>query len=261
MDGLVLLFRTSPLFWPLAFLVRFKPLYALGNRMFRPREPVLPPPEAGPAPAELPPAVKPLSGPVNMMIAGLLLYVCAWNVNYWNEPHGTNDNCVLTVLLNCRDEVQKHFPPQARTLAHALGLQQGWGLFAPHPGADHGWLVIVGTLEDGRQFDLFRNIPVTWEKPEFIAETYPSARWRQYIMHLSAAGPGDMGIRHPAAIYFADSWNEEHPPEEQLKTVEIYYMHETTQPDYQPLKLEKWRLSKYDCASMLSDLIPVQEGQ
>src|SRR5207248_879479 len=45
-------------------------------------------------------------------------------------------------------------PTRAYALAFALGLDQGWGLFAPRPGLYIGWYLAVGIRPDGSRIDL-----------------------------------------------------------------------------------------------------------
>jgi hypothetical protein len=123
----------------------------------------------------------------------------------------------------------------------------------------HGWLVIVGTLEDGREVDLLHNrAPISWDKPDYIAQTYVNSRWRQYLMCIATMSASDNLTRHYYAVYLWKQWSGEHPdPDEQLRTIDIYFMKEMTQPDYKPSTLEKVRLSRTDCRTMLTDPQPL----
>ncbi len=259
-DALRLLLRLSPLFWPLAYMAGLKPIRSLGEKLFRRgAAPSAQQQTVSPPPGELPPAFAPLPGPVNVLIGLLLLYVFVWNMNTCDEPRGPDDSFVLDKVLGLRDTLRRHFPSQFTILGRAIGLDQGWGLFGPEPGKEHGWLVAVGTLADGRQVDLRTGGPVSWAKPAFIADTYANSRWRQYLMRVMFMAPGDFGVRHFYCLYLAGDWNGAHPgADEQLQSIEVYAMVETTQPDYKPLTLEKWRLIKFDCRTVQSDLIPVR---
>lgn len=197
---------------------------------------------------------------MNLLLISLILFVFFWNFTTWHEPHSENDNFALRLLLDFRDQVKQRFPPQLKSIAYPLGIEQYWSLFASRPGEVHGWFVVVGTLNDGRQVDLFRGgAPLTWEKPAMISKMYPSERWRVYFMRFIVAYPSDYPNRHYYATYLCNHWNDEHPEnDEQLKTVEIYLMEEVTQKDYQPNKRAKVRMCKLDCKEMKSDLTVVR---
>jgi hypothetical protein len=261
-DTIRLLLRLSPLFWPLSYLPGLRNTQPVRESLFRGDGDSASAPPASPAlDAGLPPAIVPLSGRVNVVLALLILYVFAWNIRTWDEPRAPDDPIILDGLLECRDVVRNHFPPQFASLGYAIGLDQGWGLFAPQPGKQHGWIVAVGTLENGRKVDLLRDgEPVNWERPASISNTYRNSRWRQYLMYLSWISLPDYSFRHYYGLYLERMWADEHPdPQEQLRYVELFSMVEITQPDYKPLLLEKWRLSKLDCKTMLSDLKPVKD--
>jgi hypothetical protein len=63
----------------------------------------------------------------------------------------------------------------------ALRIVQRWNMFSPAPPVRDGWYVMEGRCADGRLLDLFRDMPVSWERPRDIASTYKNERWRKYL--------------------------------------------------------------------------------
>jgi hypothetical protein len=138
----------------------------------------------------------------------------------------------LDVMLGSKPGVDRYqwlFPNLAMQLGTVLGMDQGWGLFAPRPGRDVGWHLVVGIQKDGTEVDLLTGGPLDRDKPPLLAATYPNGRWRKMMMNLSAPrfypylGPG-------FALYYYREWNEAHEGDEQLRAVEIIYMREQTRP-------------------------------
>jgi hypothetical protein len=155
---------------------------------------------------------------------------------------------VYVFLWNLRTLDQQRFqcifPVQVNGIGVAVGLDQMWNLFAPYPLKDDGWYVIVGTLADGRQVDLFRDgQPVRWEKPELISAMYKNARWRKYLMNLWRKDHADHRLRY--ARYLCRDWNECHGASEQVESIEMYFMLKVTQPNYQPSTPQKVLLCTY----------------
>jgi hypothetical protein len=125
------------------------------------------------------------------------------------------------------------------TLAHVkgVGLEQGWGMFAPYPSRLDGWYVAEARLKDGREVDPFRGGPVSWDKPEPISATYPSARWAAYLFLLPR--PEYAPLRPYFAEYLGRRWDAEHGPAEAVESVEVYYMLRYIRPDYTATPPEK----------------------
>jgi hypothetical protein len=119
-------------------------------------------------------------------------------------------------------------PDQMGPFASVLGLDQGWGLFAPAPGKLVGWFVAVGFCKDGRQVDLMRGgEEVRWDKPEWISHMYPNGRWRKLLMNLP--DQGTYGYVLPGyARYLFREWNRAHTGGAALTAVEIHWMREIT---------------------------------
>jgi hypothetical protein len=146
--------------------------------------------------------------------------------------HRQGKPMTLNVVLGSRPGADRYYwvlPNQAMQLGTALGLDQGWGLFAPRPGKDVGWHLVIGICKDGSEVDLMTGEPVDREKPELLAATYPNGRWRKMMMNLSA--PRTYPYLGPAfALYYYRHWNETHGPDEQVRAVQIVYMREQTRP-------------------------------
>lgn len=248
-EAVVHLARLSPLFFPLAGALTWRPLRAVGEWVFRrvggSRRVAEPPaPDAAP--------VVPAPGFVqNALVVFLLVYVFAINVrtlpsiSRWAllPLSYALDSDVQTLEEKFRDKTW--LPDMAMNLAATLGLDQSWGVFAPQPGTLDGWYVIVGTLKNGRQADLFTggypldDVPIveaippsSWEKPGLISAEYANSRWRKYLINLY----GDLHVQlRPYYVdYLCREWDARHPGGEQLALIEMYFMAERTNPPDTP---------------------------
>jgi hypothetical protein len=128
------------------------------------------------------------------------------------------------------------------SLVRGIGLEQSWGMFAPYPNREDGWYVVVGTLKDGATVDPLRRGPVSWDKPEMISATYPSARWAAYLLLLSR--PAYAAYRPYFADYLGRHWNGEHQGSETMESIEVYYMLRFIQPDHTATPPEKVLLTR-----------------
>ncbi len=116
-----------------------------------------------------------------------------------------------------------------------MGLEQGWGLFAPRPGKLVGWHLVIGTRLDGTEVDLLNDgDPVDRvNKPELLAATYRNGRWRKMMMNLTAVSAYPY-LPHGFARYFFQKWNASHEGTQQLRSVDIIWMREETRPYGEP---------------------------
>lgn len=139
-------------------------------------------------------------------------YVVIWNVGSFNFA---GNRAVL--------------PDQAKPFGMVTALEQGWGLFAPMPGRIYGWEVVVGIKKDGTQVALDKvrpghgGGPVVWEQPELQAATYPNGRWRKLLQNLPDIN-GYPYLLPCYARYQFEEWNRTHGPDDQLASVEVYWM-------------------------------------
>jgi hypothetical protein len=209
-EALVQLVSLSPLFGPLAGLLRRWPLGPVAGWVLHRLC-------GGPASGRVRPATTPAWTPpggsiVQAVLGFLILYCVLWNVN--------------TIDV---DRNRYLFPPQLTTLGSALSIEQGWGLFAPAPGKLYGWFYVVGKRKDGQEVNVLSGGPPDTSKPAYLSAWFPNGRWRKLMMNL----PDD--VQYPtlpdnyARFLFAE-WNRHHEGTEQLSSLEVYWMKEEAVP-------------------------------
>jgi hypothetical protein len=224
LDALVLLVRLSPPFSPLAGMFHLRPVRWLGERFSRllaggiyherPKENAVP--------AWTPPGG--LMG--NTLVVFVLIYLVLYNI----RSYGLGlVRWYSTPTERVEDRFEWLFPDRASHLASVLGLEQGWGMFAPRPGKEVGWHLVIGTQKNGKQVDVLTGGPVNRDKPEMLAATYRNGRWRKMVMNLPSRS------LHPTlpramAMYYYRQWNATHEGAEQLQSVDIVMMMEQTLP-------------------------------
>lgn len=143
-------------------------------------------------------------------------------------------------------------PERLLPLNYFLGIDQSWGMYAPYPTKDDGWFVIPGTLRGEEQVDLmevarddFTLRQVSWEKPQYVANTYKNEPWRKYFESILSYRDQRPHFGH----YICREWNARHTGSEELVTFQIIFMLEETLPDYQNSTPQKYVLRNHDCSS------------
>jgi hypothetical protein len=155
---------------------------------------------------------------------------------------------VLVVLWNLQvlgvGEVtgREVLPEAAEPALDITRTDQYWNMFAPDPLATDGWLVAPGRLENGSQVDAFHGGAVEWDRPPDISSTYPTARWRKYVVGLWRADTAD---REQFAAYLCRRWNDRHDTE--LERVAVYYVEQPTRIDAAREPTERVRLEAHAC--------------
>jgi hypothetical protein len=160
-----------------------------------------------------------------LVVACALTLVVLWNV----ETIGRKLNPDFPRLIVDKNVVK---------VMSALRLTQSWEVFSPHPSRKDGWLVVVATLRDGSQVDLFRDgQPVNYTKPAHVADLYKNTRWSKYTSNLFSSG----GRKHRKAYatMFVRRWNARHPESRWVQHVELVQMVEWTRPDLSEAPLQK----------------------
>jgi hypothetical protein len=263
--------RASPLFWPIGGLFKWLGFRGLLDWLAggRPRRTTEEMPKPSP---DQPSLVQPLSGPTNILLGFVMVYIFAMNIGSWKEPrngewtyhpwqgpsvHKGNSDW-WEAVLDVRNTIRARLPDQSQALGYSLGLDQDWNLFGPVPTWIHGYLIVAGQLQDGtivdlqdyawhqRETPLDVNHPIT---PEVVGEVYPTTVWRKYcVMMIEATAPNQHYRQHYVA-YFAELWNSHHP-DRPLRVAAMYWRRVITQPNHQPAKTDTIRMCRLNCLAL-----------
>ncbi len=126
--------------------------------------------------------------------------------------------------------VSSKLPDDLRFIGYTLRLDQNWGMFAPGVFKDDGWFIFEGVDENGERFDLLSaKQELSYKKPESVTGMFKNDRWRKYSENMILSY--NTFMRGYFANYYRRVWNEEHP-ERKIRSLELVYMSEFTQPDY-----------------------------
>jgi hypothetical protein len=222
LDALVTLVRLSPAFGFLAGALIRWPLRPLAERYAR----ALGARDQSAHPATPPPDRRPGWAPPGGLLANTILIFCIIYSILWN---------VSTLDYESNYVV---FPRQMSHLGTVLGLDQGWGLFAPAPGRVSGWYYSVGTQRDGQRISLPDGGPVDERKPELLSATFPNGRWRKLMMNLSLTNANGQPffpyLLRGYASYLMREWNARHQGDEEVIAVDVYWMSEVAADPGQP---------------------------
>lgn len=116
-------------------------------------------------------------------------------------------------------------------------LEQNWGMFAPYILKDDGFLVFSGYTKQNTYIDIRREgKALSFEKPNSIVLEFESDRWRKFTENYLYDNNNYM--RSYYCKYLIKNWNDKHP-EQQITDLTIFFVKETTLPDYQLKPLEK----------------------
>jgi hypothetical protein len=135
---------------------------------------------------------------------------------------------------------------RVRSVGYALRLNQKWSMFAPSPAKGDGWYVIPGRLQNGRVIDVLKNgKPVHWAKPALISATFKNDHWRKLMEVMRK----QTSLFPHYAAYICRDWNRRNGGTEKLLELEIVFLLERTQPNYDYSQVEKITFLKHQCAA------------
>jgi hypothetical protein len=169
-----------------------------------------------PAPAADARPLPPLSATANFLVGFNLLFAAFWNASGL-------DNKEYPAAARLR----RYRPASWHHFAAALGLNQGWGVFAPRPGTYHGWFVMPARLRDGSEVDLFRRCPVDWARPAMPSEWYVNSRWRRYLLNL--LDDDYAWLKPHFAEFLRRRWDRDNPGRE-VMSLEVYLVRPLPEP-------------------------------
>ncbi|MCA8920642.1 MAG: hypothetical protein KDD82_02465 [Planctomycetes bacterium] len=127
-------------------------------------------------------------------------------------------------------------------VARTLHVDQGWGMFAPDPMTDDGWLVIPARLADGREVDLLQGGALRWGKPASASDAFGGDRWKELLM--AAREAQDEALFAQLLNYFVARWDAAHPEAPALHARLVWVLEETLpagEAAPTPETLARWR--------------------
>lgn len=155
---------------------------------------------------------------------------------------------VLVVLWNLQpaaveaDVGYDPVPDEADPVVELTRIDQYWNMFAPNPIQTDGWYVVPARLENGSRVDALHGGEVRWDRPPDLADTYPNARWRKYLVNLWRRGYAEH--RPYLGDYLCRSWNSQHDTE--MVELTLYYMEQPTRLDGEE-PIERVMLHRHQC--------------
>lgn len=229
-EAIAYLVSLSPVFHPLATLLRLQPVMTIGNRVYE-------------------------TIATNRRTAGMFTRPFKFRELQVRPSRSLN---LVTLLLfafvtlwNFRSLMPKTFDRKTLNsidwVSRVLNVDQKWSIFSPGPPKDDGWFVIPAKLADGSDIDLLRNAPVTWSKPspQIRNAIYRNMQWRTMFINFNRA---EGRVLYPNyARYLCQSWNDRQPRSKQLTSFEIYFMSERTVPPGEKQGVEKLRKWQQSC--------------
>lgn len=147
--------------------------------------------------------------------AAALIYSLLWNVGLWYD----------------RDYV---VPGPLGWLGETLNLRQRWGMFTRLPST--GWLMVPGTLRDGRTVDLFRrggplpdyeeaaDRPPPAAPPAVVSAEFKSLPWLVFFLSVTEAEWDTTTQLQGYGRYVCREWNVREQDGRQLDGFQLIYM-------------------------------------
>ena len=118
--------------------------------------------------------------------------------------------------------------------------EHSWKLFAPNPPTTDGYFVVRGNLSSGETVDLYPHADTADEPPPDTAATYPTARWRKYLLEARR----NEVVRRQFADYLCRRGVDGH--DAAVERLTMAYVQESVRLD-EPNTVERVELGRYDC--------------
>ena len=221
----------SPLFSPLATILRWGPLMSVGTKFYETIAANRKLAGKLTAPFKFRPLIVEYSLITNIIVFLLLIYTLTWNLRNFSTSIAPNSFVSKTLKRRTFNSID--------WISRLTRLDQSWSIFAPAPPRDDGWHVIIGRLKDGREIDVLNGNSVSWEKPTRKQRNvlYRNMQWRTYFINLNRSIGRKLYPHY--AQYLCRDWNSKHGKAQQLDSLEIYFMKERTVPFGEQQNVEK----------------------
>ncbi|MCE9544665.1 MAG: HTTM domain-containing protein [Planctomycetia bacterium] len=193
---------------------------------------------------------------VQCFVAALLLLVVNINMEDIGNRAIADASLRMALYLDIPDPLgwgtavnigDSAIPVGYRALGRELRLDQHWAMFSPNPLRGDGWFVMSADLADGRKVDLWTGEKLNWEKPEDGASKFPNYRWFKY-MEKFLDPRNNKGFMPTMCQVLGRQWNENHPFEERVITLKVYFVVEVSQPSYVPLRHDPVLITECQCS-------------
>lgn len=128
--------------------------------------------------------------------------------------------------------------PMVTNFVKVFRLEQNWGMFSPSILKDDGWFVYSGYAKSkGKYIDIKNKIDsVSFAKPIPVVNEFESDRWRKFQENYTFNNNNYM--RPFYCKYLISKWNKSHP-KDYISDLTIFFMKETSLPDYKTKPLVK----------------------
>ncbi len=145
-----------------------------------------------------------------------------------------------------KDNDRWDLKPPIYKFGSVLRLHQQWIMFAPYPAFNDGWVVVDGTLFNGKAWDIFSDQAFKTERPEKMSDQFKNGFWRKYLVNLSQAEYSNHRLYF--GRYLCRRWNDEHAGNDRVSTFKVYYMLEkSTPPDGPRPQIEAVQIWDHNC--------------
>jgi hypothetical protein len=145
-------------------------------------------------------------------------------------------------LFKYPEELKESLPRPIRSGLELIRFDSYWSMFAPNPMTIDGWYVIEAKTETGENVNLLTtDQPLTWEKPLSVSKSFPSDRWKEFLMTLSDLGDPQQ-LWTETVKTFVRSYEATHPEKIVKESIRVVYMMERTTPNGEstPIQEQAW---------------------
>jgi predicted DCC family thiol-disulfide oxidoreductase YuxK len=223
-DAVALVFRRSPILWPVGQLLGMGALRKIGDSAYE--------------------AVARNRARLGEVSAKAIPYT---SQNIHTSMAGNILLGAVLLLVRSLPAYARRMPEILEQITSTLRLGQHWNMFAPAPGWIDGWYTVSGITKSGKTVDVLRGRAgePEWTRPTSISQTYPTDRWRKYLVVL----PTDKSRAPYYAQYLCRNWRENMRSQEALARLEIYFNAEDTRLVQKPRKTTPVLLYAHECAA------------
>ena len=249
-EGIAYVVSLSPVFKPLATVLRWKPLMSVGTKFYEAIATNRKLAGKFTAPFKFRPLDVHSSLTINLITLFLLFLTLIWNLKSYvgqtvnRRKVQKNDWISFTHKTLSRRTFQR-----IDVIGYLTRLDQSWSIFAPNPPRDDGWHLIQGKLKDGREVDVLTGKAgsVSWEKPtrEQRNKLYHNMQVRTYFINLNRAIGRKLYPHY--GKYLCHDWNQKYSGKKQLESFDIYFMDERTVAANEQQNVEKTKHWEQDC--------------